>query len=170
MSAEGVAQAEAAATALHSLDVRVIVSSDLARARMTAEILARAAGVEVVIQPALRERNIGLWTGLTSSEIDSRWPGQRQAYRDDPQILFPDGEDADAVVRRAGPVLLAIAEEAPPAGVTIAVSHGGVIRCLRLALGGTDLPVSHMAGCWIEAREHGLRLVSDIELGSGRTH
>lgn len=165
LSADGVTQTEAAAAALHGLDIRTVVSSDLARASATAAIIARAAGVEVSVEPALRERDIGSWTGLTSAEIESRWPGQLERYRADPEIPFPDGEGADALVRRAIPALLAIARQDPPDGVAVVVSHGGLIRCVRLALGGTDRPVPGLGGCWLEARGDGLRLVADA--GSG---
>lgn len=165
LSADGVTQTEAAAAALHGLDIRTVVSSDLARASATAAIIARAAGVEASVEPALRERDIGSWTGLTSAEIESRWPGQLERYRADPEIPFPDGEGADALVRRAIPALLAIARQDPPDGVAVVVSHGGLIRCVRLALGGTDRPVPGLGGCWLEARGDGLRLVADA--GSG---
>jgi broad specificity phosphatase PhoE len=72
--------------------IRVVVSSDLARARSTAEIIARGAGVGVSTEPALRERDVGLWSGLTSDQIEARWPGQLEAYRTNPEVPFPDGE------------------------------------------------------------------------------
>src|SRR5215472_15070171 len=76
LSDEGVTLAEAVAAGIRGLDVRLVVSSDLARALSTAEIIAHAAGVDVCVEPALRERDVGLWSGLTSDEIESRWPGQ----------------------------------------------------------------------------------------------
>ena len=51
--------------------VDVVYSSDLARARETAEILAERAGVEVRLDPRLRERGFGAWEGLTLAEIES---------------------------------------------------------------------------------------------------
>lgn len=165
LSAKGVRRAETTAAALRGLDIRAVVSSDLARARSTAEIIARVAGVEVSIKPALRERNIGCWTGLTPAEVESRWPGQQDAYRANPAIPFPGGEDAEALVRRAIPVLLTIAEQDPDDGVAVVVSHGGLIRCVRLALGGKDRPVPKLGGCWLDAQGHGLRLVADTDSG-----
>ena len=50
--------------------IPLVVSSDLARARSTAEIVASVARVGVSIEPGLRERNVGLWTGLTSAEVE----------------------------------------------------------------------------------------------------
>ena len=73
LSPRGIAQAEAAAAALKDVAIQVVVSSDLVRARSTAEIIARAAGVGVSIEPALRERDVGLCSGLTADEIEARW-------------------------------------------------------------------------------------------------
>jgi probable phosphoglycerate mutase len=168
LSADSVGQAERVAAGLRGLDIRIVVSSDLARARSTAEIIARVAGTQVSIEPALRERNIGLWTGLTAAEVESRWPGQQDAYRSNPEIRFPDGEQAEALVRRAIPVLLTIAQRGPDDGVAVVVSHGGLIRCVRLALGREDRPVPEFEGCWLEARDRGLRLVADAD--AGRVH
>src|SRR5204863_7927182 len=63
-------------------DVDVVYSSDLARARETAEILAEALGLEVRLDPRLRERGFGAWEGKTSAEIEAafgdehaRWMG-----------------------------------------------------------------------------------------------
>jgi broad specificity phosphatase PhoE len=164
LSPDGVAQAEAAAVAIRGLPIHVVVASDLARARSTAEIIARAAGVRVSVEPALRERDVGLWSGLTSDEIEARWPGQLQVYRANPKVPLPDGESAEALMRRVMPVLLTIARADPPDMVAIAVSHGGLIRCERLALVGVDRFIRGLAGCWLEADGSGLRLAADVDL------
>jgi broad specificity phosphatase PhoE len=164
LSPEGVAQAEAAAAAMRGLAVGAVVSSDLARARSTAEIIARAAGVDVSVESALRERDVGLWSGLTSDEIEARWPGQLEAYRADPAMPFPDGEGADALLARALPAVLTLAREDPRDLVAVAVSHGGLIRCVRLALGAMDRAIAALAGCWLEAEGCGLRLSADVDL------
>ena len=74
LSSAGAAEARAAAAALGSMDC--IVSSDLQRARSTAEIMADAAGVgPVIVDPRWRERDVGRWQGLTVDEIERDYPG-----------------------------------------------------------------------------------------------
>jgi broad specificity phosphatase PhoE len=163
LSPEGIAQAEAAAAAVKDLPLHMVVSSDLARARSTAEIIAGAAGVGVSIEPALRERDVGLWSGLTSDEIEARWPGRLEAYRADPGMPFPGGEAVEILLRRAMPVLLTIARADPSHAAALVVSHSGLIRCVRLALGGMDRSISGLAGCWLEADSSGLRLAADVD-------
>jgi probable phosphoglycerate mutase len=68
LSVLGEAQAAAAAEAIGDIDV--VVASDLARARRTAEIIADALGVgPALVDARLRERDAGAWTGLTRHEI-----------------------------------------------------------------------------------------------------
>lgn len=166
LSPEGVAQAQVAAAAMQGLAIRVVVSSDLVRARSTAEIIARPAGADVSVEPALRERDVGLWSGLTSDEIEARWPGQLAKYRAEPSMPFPNGEAAEALLLRAMPVLLAIASGEPGDAVGVVVSHGGLIRCVRVALDGMDRSIPGLAGCWLEAEGSGLRLAADFDLVS----
>ena len=72
-------QAMHAARNLGAVDA--IVASDLQRASETALIIAEALGVgPVVLEPGLRERDAGEWSGLTRAEIERDWPG----YLDSP--------------------------------------------------------------------------------------
>src|SRR3954449_1914254 len=67
-------QARLAARSLGALDA--IFASDLQRATETALIISNALGVgPVVIDPDLRERDAGEWSGLTRSEIEEQYPG-----------------------------------------------------------------------------------------------
>src|SRR5947208_13260520 len=98
----------------------MVASSDLRRALRTAELMAEALGVDgVVVEPGVRERDTGEWTGLTRDEIRRRWPSQAD---DD----FPPGwEDQSSVLDRVEPALHRLADAAPTA---VVVTHAGVIR------------------------------------------
>jgi probable phosphoglycerate mutase len=56
----------------HAVDA--VVASDLARTVQTAEPIAAAAGVEVETDPRLRERDFGVFQGLSSSDFFERFP------------------------------------------------------------------------------------------------
>ena len=62
-------QARDAAPALKVHRLAALVSSDLLRARQTAEIIGETLGLEVRLEPRLREVNRGDWQGLHSEEI-----------------------------------------------------------------------------------------------------
>ena len=74
LSALGREQARSAVARLGAVDL--IVASDLDRALTTAAIMAEGLGVgPVMVEPRLRERSAGEWSGLTRAEIDEQWPG-----------------------------------------------------------------------------------------------
>jgi probable phosphoglycerate mutase len=69
LSPRGMAQAERVARRLASEGIRLILSSDLARAMTTAEHLHRATGAAVEIDPLLQERNFGDLRGTPYAEL-----------------------------------------------------------------------------------------------------
>lgn len=80
LSAQGVAQARALADGLRDLGLRRIIASPLARARETADWLAKAAGLGVEIDERLRERVFPSLYGLTFDEIERQHgPAVRKA-------------------------------------------------------------------------------------------
>src|SRR3546814_6414009 len=70
LSELGVRQAAAAAKVLASRGPRLIISSDLRRARDTAAALADQVGMGVATDRSLRETHLGEWQGLTHNEVD----------------------------------------------------------------------------------------------------
>ena len=120
LTALGEEQARLAAEVLTG--VERVASSDLKRARRTAELLAAALDTgSVVIEPGLRERDTGEWTGLTKEEIERRWPNGTADH--------PAGwEHDDAVLARVEPALRRLAAVAP---CMVAVTHAGVIRAVE---------------------------------------
>jgi probable phosphoglycerate mutase len=118
-------QARTAAAALaERYRVSAIVSSDLSRARQTAEYLAQATGLPVAADERLRERHFGLWEGLTRPEIAQRWPEQFHRWWE--QGRTPEGiggEDRGTVARRYA---AAVTEHAAALGqgTLVVVSHG----------------------------------------------
>jgi len=95
-------QARSLAAQLRSTPIDAVYSSDLRRAHETAEIVAEPHGVPVVVEPGLREVNVGEWSGLTRAEVERRFPGGER----------PGGET--------------------PGERVLLVSHGGTMRALRM--------------------------------------
>lgn len=93
LTALGRSQAEATAQRLARSGVDAVYSSDLVRARETADIIAAAIGCETVATPSLRERSVGIFTGLTFDEARERFPRDFEALlRRDPDSCPPGGE------------------------------------------------------------------------------
>jgi broad specificity phosphatase PhoE len=94
----GHTQAAAAADELATLRPGALISSDLLRARQTAEHCARATGLTVAVTPALREQGYGVLEGRASRE---QW--------DDVVALVTQGDTirvAQAVAAGLGPAAL----------------------------------------------------------------
>jgi broad specificity phosphatase PhoE len=117
----GLRQAAAAARHLAALRPAAIFSSDLSRASVTAEALARLTGLTVQLDKDLRERSGGSWEGLTEAEIRERFPAERATWTP------PDGEPALAVADRASAALERIAASMPGGSTAVVVSHGAAL-------------------------------------------
>src|SRR5205085_7539923 len=70
LSDNGRGQVEAAAVLARSLNLDLIVTSPLVRARQTAEIVAAGVGgIEIIEDPAIAEVSYGRWEGMTFDEL-----------------------------------------------------------------------------------------------------
>jgi broad specificity phosphatase PhoE len=133
-------QAHEAATSLGARLDRtaplVVVSSDLSRARETAEIIAADLGADAPrLYPQLRERGYGEGEGMPVAELRERFGEWHDAD-------IPGAEPWPAVRRRAIRGLRRVvadvrAETAPAGAAVVVVSHGAFIReLIRHATGG----------------------------------
>jgi probable phosphoglycerate mutase len=69
----GLRQAEAIADRLGKLEFDALYSSDLGRAVQTAEAIASRCGRDIRLDAGLRERNMGIFQGLTLEEMRRGW-------------------------------------------------------------------------------------------------
>jgi len=173
LNAEGERQAAALGRALADERIDLVISSDLGRARQTAEAIALARGQSsqgVLRDPQLRERCYGGFEGLLYSEIAARFPLQFAAWQArNVDAELPPGENCGETFRqffdRALTAILGHAGQHP--GKTLAlVAHGGVLECAyRAALGlpletPRDFKVHNASVNRFMAEQGRLRLVS----------
>jgi probable phosphoglycerate mutase len=125
-------QAHALAAFLADEPIEAVYASDLLRAHETAQIVATSRGLPVVVDPDLRERDVGAWAGLTLPEIEDRFPEELRAFREHGASV---GESHDALSRRVVTAARRIAA-AHAGGQVLVVTHGGALRMLRHAAGG----------------------------------
>jgi glucosyl-3-phosphoglycerate phosphatase len=107
-----------------------VVSSDLARARETAELLGLRA---VAYDPAWREIDVGTWAGRTADEVDAEGDGVTN-WRGGPRTA-PDGETWEAFAARVAGALDPLLADG---GARIVVCHGGCIRAACAHITGGD--------------------------------
>jgi probable phosphoglycerate mutase len=135
----GRSQARASGDRLATAGIARIVSSDLSRARDTADVVARAAGLATTLDPRLREQALGAWQGMTFAEARERDPdvAARFAARD-PDARPPGGETRAEMQARAWEALEAHAASGTT-GPLLLVTHGGVVQALVYRVLGLPL-------------------------------
>ncbi len=137
LNARGRAQARALERALHGQELHAVYSSDLSRARQTAEPLARQRNLPLHCDRRLRERAFGAFEGSSFTQLETLHPEHCARWRcRDPQWAAPAGGESLLELRqRIADVVREIAAR-HPGQVVAMVSHGGALDCLyRLATG-----------------------------------
>ena len=122
----------------------------------------------VVLEPGLRERDAGEWSGLTRAEIERDWPGyldspRRRSTRQlrqrartatvgtpsDGRRRPPSWEPDDVLLERVLAALGRVHDLAPD-GEVIAVTHGGVVYALEGRFGSPFERLANLGGRWID--------------------
>jgi probable phosphoglycerate mutase len=130
LTEKGMAQAKALAQRLARESFTALYSSDLGRAVQTAEEVASVTGHEIITDPRLRERHLGIFQGLSGEEIKQKHPEEYKLHRSlGPDYVIPGGESVKQQVARNIAYLNEIGSK--HLGETIVVvTHGGVISGL----------------------------------------
>lgn len=156
----GHAQAKAAALVLARLAPVRIWSSDLSRARQTADALAEATGLTPVALPALREYDVGTRTGMTFDEFEAAFPDEYAAWlAGDESLTVPGAETTSDVRARIVPAMRSCFDSLGPGETGILVAHGAALRVGVAGLLGwpddIDETLAGMDNCsWLRLREH----------------
>jgi len=111
-------------------DASAVYTSNLQRARLTAEAIADALGFVPRVEVGLREYDLGSWEGKTYHELfhEHRF---FERIKSDPHFAPHGGESPHTVTERLVAALLAIAASHPGERVVV-VTHGGA---LSMAMG-----------------------------------
>jgi len=122
----GRAQARSLASELSAQSYAAAYTSPLRRAAETAAILADELSLEPVADPALKEVDVGSWSGLTRTEVEERFPAGFARWLDYGHG-WDDGETYGELGARVVSGLARIAAR-HDGGDVLAVTHGGPIR------------------------------------------
>jgi broad specificity phosphatase PhoE len=128
LSDAGRAEAKLLKPALARFEPDRVVTSDLQRARETAELLGYPGAR---LDARLREINVGAWAGRPLAEFPS---GPEPAWRGGP-LKAPHGESWEDLQARVG---AAVDELIAAGGTWLVVCHGGVVRAAVSHVTGAD--------------------------------
>lgn len=125
LNARGMAQAEALAVCMRETAFDAVYSSDLLRARQTAEAIVRLTGHEIRFDERLREWDLGMLSGLLRTEAERDHPHITRIYRDYlVDDIIPGGESIRQRFERITEAVSDIAAHHRGESVLV-VSHGG---------------------------------------------
>ncbi|MFP5519536.1 MAG: histidine phosphatase family protein [Bdellovibrionia bacterium] len=131
LNATGVRQAEALGHKLKEFEFESIVTSDLSRARATAEAVNAHHGVKIEIDSRLRECHLGSVEGMHKDELlkvygEEVW--QKWLEGRDPHFSFPGGENTLQHRGRLFSVIQKVAQETSTSRAVGLSTHGGSIK------------------------------------------
>jgi broad specificity phosphatase PhoE len=129
--------------------IDTVYSSDLRRARATAQAIAAVRAIPQVVRPALREIDFGQWEGLSWEQIEQMDPEYaRRWIARYPHLPAPSGESFQAFEARVLEEVGRLLDR--NRGPIAVVTHGGVLRVV----------LRHLCGCsekeaWQQTRAYG---------------
>lgn len=134
LNKKGEMQAGELGKMLNHLRFNVAFSSDLLRAKQTAEIILLEKAIAVQTTKALRERYFGSYEGIIVQELDKKIKQFIHAS----QHMQSEIESDESLMKRLIPFLREVSVGYPGKKVLM-TTHGGVMRALLIRLGfGTD--------------------------------
>jgi broad specificity phosphatase PhoE len=138
LTRRGRAQARRVASLLVTKDVGAVYSSDLRRARSTADIIGRTLGLPVQTDARLRERSFGRLEGAPTGSLRPEVTGIVGGRIADIVAHPVEGESLTDVADRCADFVSWLGSRSGRGDIVI-VAHGGTVRLLRAALAGTPL-------------------------------
>jgi alpha-ribazole phosphatase len=130
LSDHGLEQAHQLAKNLTTTQLSAIYSSDLLRARQTADVIAERQHVKVQPRAALREINMGEWEDRTIAAIHAEAPERvEQLFTDPASFQYPGGESFANFTARVQGALEQLMVTHQSGEIAI-VAHGGVCRAI----------------------------------------
>jgi len=134
LSSEGERQIKEALERIKKEKIDIIYASDITRAKQTAEIVAGAIGVDIILDPRLRDINFGIYHGKTQEEFYSFVTNQEERFTKAPE----KGESWNDIRERLIDFLKDIEKKYKNKNILL-VSHGDPIWLLMgMALGIDD--------------------------------
>ena len=139
LNATGLWQARQLGDALAGEAISAIYTSDLLRARKTAQAVADATGAALVDEPGLRERAFGSFQGRTFAEVETEHPEQARRWRQRDPDYAPDGGESLRVLRERVVDTTHRLAARHPGELVLLVTHGGVLDVLYRAATRQDI-------------------------------
>jgi broad specificity phosphatase PhoE len=161
LSPAGEAQARDVANFLGQFPVTQVYSSNLLRARQTAEAIASKRDIAPTVIDDLHECNVGLWEGLDWQTIRERYPDEHRRFVENTaETPYLGGESYGDVLRRVMPIIERLCDAHQGNSIAV-VAHNVVNRALLAHLLGLNLArapkIAQANGCVNLIRRQGAK-------------
>ncbi len=158
LNQKGVEQAQLLAEKIKRLNLEMIYSSDLKRAKRTGEFVAQALNTKIVFDSRLREMSYGEAEGLIFQDAvkkfgDETWKKLMSFRKDFDEVSFPGGETRKKSRERFLEVLIEIINETNFQTIGIS-THGGAIRNVIHHFLDEDHPMIPIPNCVVYKLEY----------------
>ncbi|MBF0280598.1 MAG: histidine phosphatase family protein [SAR324 cluster bacterium] len=162
LTEKGLKQTFAMGQRFRNIHCDQLYSSDLSRAYQTAKPISEVTGQHIITSPDLREKNLGIFEGLTNETMKLRYPEEyEQFHKFNPDFAVPGSESIQEFYDRSVATIRNLAEKHLHQ-TTVMVTHGGFLANLfrfifnlpieiprRFAIPNTSLnTISYSAGFW----------------------
>jgi 2,3-bisphosphoglycerate-dependent phosphoglycerate mutase len=125
--------------------IHAVYSSDLLRAKQTAEAVAKPLGLNMQTMDGVRERNYGILEGTAFDHMHRHHPEAAQVWTSrDPDGIIPEGETLREFQARVTQAIESIALKHPSQRVLV-VTHGGAMDMIWRMATGTDIRAPRQA-------------------------
>ena len=142
LAEEGIAQAKLLAEKFPLEKVDAVYSSDLIRAKTTAEILAQKFNLPLQLERNLREANWGDWEGRTFAEIEKSDPlNYERFFRNPEEVQIKNAETFKQLQERAFSAVKKIIAAHLDENIII-VAHGAINRTILCSI--LEIPLKKM--------------------------
>lgn len=168
------------------IKVDTLIASDLPRARETADIVARALRISVLLTEDWREVNNGVLAGMLEDQAQALYPGLYWSSLEMNQA-YPGGESPAAFRQRIESAFRSLCERIHKGSVgpnVMVITHGGPIRAVLSLVEGTEwsnrgpqqpvhetsiFTLSYVCGNWCVTRRNDTRHLTCKVKGGGST-
>ncbi len=132
LTEKGMCQAREVSDKLKEYEVDAIYSSPIQRALQTAQIINEKKGLDLRVEDAFRELEMGLWEGMSEADIERQYPDEWSIWNNRPaELKLADRETLDDLQQRVLAGVRNISPEMAGQNIVI-VSHVAIIRVLLL--------------------------------------
>ena len=148
LTPKGESQIKAVGEWMKEVPFDYLYSSDTARAHKTADAIRKFTGHNLNLDKRLREKNLGVFEGLTSEEARERYPETFQQFKNAGiNYIIDQGESTQQLLERALDAIEEIRDRHLHK-VAVVVTHGGVVRVLMKHVLGIplDAPTQFLIG------------------------